>query len=391
MKLSDIFRISLRNGLSNRNKNILIFLILFTIETIILVFLLTGINININLRKTYKNEISKEGIEITCSSNTGITNGTLNDIYYSTNQKYVTELSYNTVITYLYFDSNNKNEFDLDTDILDNNPFLYLNKEFEDSYSIGDTYSTSSGDFIVKGFIESSKYDGIASLKYLVSIAKITMLEINYTWNENDNLDSVYKFYNDYIKDLKIIFPDDPFFTGVKCHVIESFNAAKSVSVKLICLVSVIAILLFILSVGTIVNSITSTIDDNLYQIGIYKSCGIEDKDLFKIIFFEIFMNLTLAIILAALFTICISSVISKFVLKLEDTIAFLVLDGKIPSFSNKFYFIPYVPILVLAISFLIIVVFSKRSVSKILKADVKKIIDGDVEWYDKKSIIFKQ
>lgn len=251
---------------------------------------------------------------------------------------------------------------------------VYLSESYKTSYSIGDSYYLSSDDgqieLTVCGFYKQNSlfgYDCFADVNYMFSVAqtKCDSLSVNYVKDENTDYNKAVSAYKALEKAIKNSLPQGSDRTY--CAVVELVSENQAESLFFVGGAIIIAVVLLLLSVGSISNTMIISVDQNRKLSAIMRCIGVSEGDLYKIFICECAMTIIVGVALAFITLVCLTVLLKNLVFSLAKFI-YGYSTAELSAFVS--YVFPfYIPILT-AVFF---IAFTALFSIKVFKAQMKK------------------
>lgn len=391
MKIIDKLKYSWHNIKQNKARSILSAIIVYILSTLIMGILFVGISFSRNMNRSYKELLKQDDVYISLRFEDEVNTEELTNKFLSIISKHKKSIdfvtSYQYPFGYLYdFSTLTKPDFTLKytsvKDLKSDSNSIILDSSLEGEYKINDIYRIQNHDFIVTDFYESSddlNGHNIVDLTYCNELfeLKLTSLSITYTYkdgNFNDDLKSLNKLYkklNSSNLDKEKVYIDS--------YSLHTYNKARSRSTIIIGVVSFVAILLLLLSIGTISNSIMVSIDQNRHFLGMIKAMGLNKNGVFTIVLFEVIITILGSIVVSSITISCFAPMFENLIVHLLNLIIGDVYEDVFKSFKVIVSLPWYLPIISTVFFVAFTILFSKNSLKKLLSnSPIEVLNEGD-------------
>ncbi|MBR6072109.1 MAG: ABC transporter permease [Acholeplasmatales bacterium] len=434
MKFVDRYKISLHNISNNKSRSILTTIIVYIISFLIMAIMCIAITYYVNQNKiiykyyetvgetnisynnyngdkqgkkfnkdlyvTYKNVIDKHSkdinyieysinnmydvgltdysypIKLNIIEGTGINKSIKNSnkIYVSSNyvsqyyNNYGKQLSVGSKFIYNYSYSPNNKTYENEEIELEIAGIYKAEKK--NNYNIKNVYIDC--EYVLNNF----KYSSISSFNIEYNIDKISFDSSRF----KNELKSLYEeikeimplSYNRYTNGNNEVVEKE--YESVNCSVLEDLKMYVIIGYVILGFAGFLAIVLMLLSIGSLANTIVISVNKNKKFIGLMKALGLNERDLKSTIKYESMTTIIIGVLLAfgSLYIIKapLTSISSGI---LEST--FTMYLAKIKDYAIIMEIPIYVPILTIIFFILFTLLFSKSSMSKISKTDPMAVI----------------
>ncbi|MGM9971295.1 MAG: ABC transporter permease [Anaeroplasmataceae bacterium] len=377
MKTRDIFRMAIRNLSFNKTNNYITMFIIFLLDLLLIIFLAIGVNVKNYINKSVSSVLENDELSIVYNTPLGLILEDIEFIEQVVGSKYDVVVSTNTSgVTAIDFGISKMN-YDTDVNYLEfkTNPYILLNESLKDEYKIGDIYRVYISDFIVMGY--TNEYDAAVDLSYFLSNCRTLInVKIKYIENDFDSLTNVIDYFNN-VRDRLSKHGGD--IVSVDSYILDTVNDAYLLSNVSYFLLMIIAVLLLILSLSTIKNGIRIAIDSDMYFIRMFKLCGANNRDIFKIYLSEMIIVIFSSVFLTTGLVFIFKNLINNISYFYSKTIVSIFID-MIEISPTEFYFPFYIPLISLLLTMLFVIISSYKSFKKRISDYDELVIVGGEE-----------
>lgn len=297
-----------------------------------------------------------------------------NKIYVSSNfvsqyyNNYGKQLNIGSKFNYNYSYSSNNNNYENAEIELEVAGIYTIEKK--NNYNIKNLYMDC--EYVLNNF----KYSYISSFNIEYNIDKISFDSSRF----KDGLKSLYEdvkeimplSYNRYTNGNNEVVEKE--YESVNCNVLEDLKMYVIIGYVILGFAGFLALILMLLSIGSLANTIVISVNKNKKFIGLMKALGLNERDLKSTIKYESMTTIILGVLLAfgSLYLIKepLTNISSGI---LEST--FTMYLAKIKDYAIIMEIPIYVPILTIVFFILFTLLFSKSSMSKISKTDPMAVI----------------
>lgn len=340
MKFIDKLKLSWHNIKQNKSRSIITLIIVYVIGLMVMGILALGVSFVGNMNEIQTEKLANQEIEITHSNAEDITLDEISLLknVFEENKDYITNISETITIGFGFsssritmFDYNYFNEINYvivegekPSSAISNTNIVYLNSSYNQEYHIGDEYiieyEGSDYTFIVGGFLEWNDFYGNESqtisiraeyfvdMTYFINnISQINGFTIHYNYQNEFNAKECILKLDELRNEVKSVVPDEkPRFvvdrmvsTTTDASILDQFYKAYIMNYLIIAFALVLGIILILMSVGSISNTLTISIDKNKKFFGLLKALGLKNKDVLWIVLYEGFFIIVLGSVLA--------------------------------------------------------------------------------------------
>lgn len=400
MKLKDKSRLSWHNIKQNKSRSIITLIIVYIIGLMVMGILAIAISFVGNMNAIQKEKLESQTIIITHSNAEYISLDEYNLLknVFNEYQKYISNIKYApgglTVFDFNYFTEDETEieiiEGEKPSSINSNTNNIYLNLNNNQDYHIGDEYILEYGDenytFLVAGFYENKEiyinYPCFVDITYYVNNIKLIRgFSLSYDYQEGVNVNKCIRDLNKLKNEISSILPDEQlvrdnllFNTITYAFELDEFFTAYVMNYVIIGIALILGVILVLMSIGSISNTLTISIDKNKKFFGLLKALGLKNRDVLWIVLYEGFFIIFLGSIFAFVSLLCFSEIMKKIVIE----IVAIVLQYSFTDYSVTPQFVMplYVGIINVLLFTIFAYVFSRTSLNNVYKNAPLKIIN---------------
>lgn len=432
MKFVDRYKISLHNISNNKSRSILTTMIVYIISFLIMAIVCVALTYYFNQNKIMDKYYGTVGdATISYSNYNGDKSGRKLDksLYpqfkevIDNHEKDISSIQFQinglydfTVVDYDYAinldviegsgitkKNKNTNKVYISTNVVDT---YYSNygKSLEIGSKYNYTYSTYDGqmghqhtmELEVAGIFKAAKKDSYNSINAIIDVdyalnnfenAVITSFTINYNIDKvsfnpntfksglkslvNDLTNTLPKSYYSYTnsKNEQISKEND----SIRSETLSELNMYMIVGYVILGFAGALALILMLLSIGSLANTIVISVNKNKKFIGLMKALGLNERDLKSTIKYESMTTIVVGVLLAFITLFAVSSPLKYMSSEiLEGSLSMYLARIK---YETTFEMPFYVPLLTIAFFILFTLLFSRSSMSKISKTDPMAVI----------------
>lgn len=382
MKLFDKIKLAWHNIKTNKARSFLTSLIVLILGSLIMGLIFIGLSFSNNMESVYIQLLKEDNVTITHYNESHIINLDELELVFDSFNDLIAGISLHysgfEVISFKHF-----KEIDL-TIVEGNAPINYENKNYvylpiDDAtdYKINDIYETYVGSFIIAGFYHSKEYlYPIIDLKYCHNnLDEINYFSIKYVYDEGRNVNQDIKNLNKLDRKIKSLYGSNPNINTISDN-LDSLNRSRTLSTIVILSLVFIAIILILLSIGSISNSIMISVDKNHKYYGLLKTLGISNQDIKGLVIIETFFTIVFGIIIASLLLITFIPLIEKLIFFLLEFILKYDFYAVFQTFKFRIVFPIYLPFVSIIVFTFFSILFSQTSITRIIKSNPIDIIN---------------
>lgn len=340
MKAADILRFSLSNIRQNKSRSAITLIAVYLLGILVMGLLCTAAAFSKTSAQIVKNKLENVDFNVVYSSSSASAEGFKKDDYENLKNElteyggyissvnvYFPSLIYCTDFDFFSSESVEITEGQTPSSALSGLNYIYLSEEYKDSYGVGDGYVIGSdGDEItltVYGFYKNGgafTFDRFADVNYMLSAvdANLSGLTVNCVkdgGNYDDALSALKKITNA----VENCLPQNSATTY--CAALELTSENRAESTLFTGGAALMAVVLLLLSIGSISNSMIISMDKNRRLSALMRAIGVTAKDLYKIFICECAITIISGIILAFFTLMALSVPLESLLYLLADFI----------------------------------------------------------------------